>query len=245
MAYCREVQTLQDANTVHAGPLTGSPADPIFRALVSNDIPVLDTSKITTGTLPVARGGTNSATALSSNRIMVSSTGAIVEAAAMTNGQILIGSTGAAPVVAALTQGAGISITNAAGSITIAASVTTPSRLVYFGITGNVAADTYAPPGSGSGSASDNLRVPLPMAGTVKNLFVRLSSAPGSGKTLTATVFKNGAATTLTCDITGTAVANSDTTHTFTVVAGDTISLHITTTSGASPKDLVATVEMI
>lgn len=38
----------------------------------------------------------------------------------MTNGQVLIGSTGATPTPATLTAGSGISITNAAGSITIA-----------------------------------------------------------------------------------------------------------------------------
>ncbi len=72
--------------------------------------------------VPVARGGTNSSTALNNNRLIVSSAGAIVEAAALTNGQLLIGSTGAAPVAAALTAGSGISITNGGGTITIAAS---------------------------------------------------------------------------------------------------------------------------
>lgn len=72
------------------------------------------------GTLPIASGGTNSTTALNNSRIMVSSGGAIVEAGAMTNGQLLIGSTGAAQVVAAITAGANITVTNAAGSITIA-----------------------------------------------------------------------------------------------------------------------------
>ncbi len=75
------------------------------------------------GTLPIANGGTNSATALNSNRMIVSSAGAIVEAAAATNGQLLIGSTGAAPVLSALTQGAGVTITNAAGSVTITKTV--------------------------------------------------------------------------------------------------------------------------
>lgn len=71
--------------------------------------------------LPIARGGTNSGTALNNNRIMVSSGGAIVEAAALTNGQLLIGSTGAAPVAANLAQGAFASVTiaNGAGSITL------------------------------------------------------------------------------------------------------------------------------
>lgn len=72
-----------------------------------------------TGVLPVSNGGTNSSTALSNNRVMVSSGGAIVEAAGLTNGQLLIGSTGAAPVAAALTAGSNITITNGAGSITI------------------------------------------------------------------------------------------------------------------------------
>lgn len=55
------------------------------------------------------------------HRILVNDAGgAFGEAAALTNGQLLIGSTGAAPVAAALTAGAGISITNGAGSITVA-----------------------------------------------------------------------------------------------------------------------------
>lgn len=71
--------------------------------------------------LPIARGGTNSGTALNNNRIMVSSGGAIVEAAALTSGQLLIGSTGAAPVAANITQTGtlGVVITNGAGSISL------------------------------------------------------------------------------------------------------------------------------
>lgn len=79
-------------------------------------------SQVTSGTLPIARGGTNSSTALNNNRIVVSSAGALVEAAALTDGQLLIGQTGGAPIAAGLTAGANITITVAAGSITIAAS---------------------------------------------------------------------------------------------------------------------------
>lgn len=46
------------ANSVLAGPTSGSSAVPSFRALVNDDIPSLDASKITTGALPVTRGGT-------------------------------------------------------------------------------------------------------------------------------------------------------------------------------------------
>jgi hypothetical protein len=124
----------QTANRIWASP-SGASGTPTFRALVTADIPSLDTGKLTTGTLAVARGGTNSATALSSNRIMVSSGGAIVEGAALTNGQLLIGSTSAAPVAATLTAGAGISITNGAGSITVSSTgVTSVAMTVPSGI---------------------------------------------------------------------------------------------------------------
>jgi hypothetical protein len=110
----------QIANTVWAGPSTGIPALPTFRALVAADIPSLDASKITSGILPIARGGTNSGTALNNNRIMISSGGAIVERAAMTNGQILIGSTGLAPNAATLTGTTNrVTVTNGAGTITL------------------------------------------------------------------------------------------------------------------------------
>ncbi len=58
---------------------------------------------------------------LTANSFLYSGTGGLLTStAAPTNGQLLIGSTGAAPVLAALTAGTGISVTNGAGSITIA-----------------------------------------------------------------------------------------------------------------------------
>ncbi len=47
----------QANNLVFAGPTSGGPLAPTFRALVSGDIPNLDASKITTGVLALARGG--------------------------------------------------------------------------------------------------------------------------------------------------------------------------------------------
>lgn len=60
--------------------------------------------------------------------------GALTTTTAPTNGQLLIGSTGAAPVAATLTQGTGISISNAAGSITIANTGVTSVGLSLPGI---------------------------------------------------------------------------------------------------------------
>ena len=90
------------ANTILAGPATGANAVPTFRTLVSTDIPALDASILSTGTVPTARGGTGQST--------------------YTNGQILIGRTDGTLAKSTLTAGTGISVTNADGAITIATS---------------------------------------------------------------------------------------------------------------------------
>ena len=73
------------ANTVLAAP-DGSSGAPSFRALVATDIPNLDAGKITTGTVSLARGGTNaSLTAVNGGVVYSSSTAlAITTAADMT-----------------------------------------------------------------------------------------------------------------------------------------------------------------
>lgn len=52
---------LQTANTVFAAP-NGAAGTPAFRSLAADDIPFLDASKLNSGTLSVARGGTGTAT---------------------------------------------------------------------------------------------------------------------------------------------------------------------------------------
>lgn len=66
----------QTANTVLAAP-NGSAGNPTFRALLAADIPNLDTGKITSGTLSVARGGTGAATHTNGNVLIGAGTGAI------------------------------------------------------------------------------------------------------------------------------------------------------------------------
>lgn len=61
-----------DANTVFAGPTGGAADVPDFRALVSDDVPNLDASKITSGTLAVARGGTGLSTWTAAGRLLYS-----------------------------------------------------------------------------------------------------------------------------------------------------------------------------
>lgn len=74
------------------------------------------------GTLIVANGGTGRTTLTNHGLLVGAGTAAVTQLAAATNGQLPIGSTGADPVLATITAGAGVSVTNGAGSITIAAS---------------------------------------------------------------------------------------------------------------------------
>jgi len=70
--------------------------------------------------LPILNGGTATSTALSNDRLMVSSGGAIVEQAAMIDGQLVIGSSGAAPVLSSLTGTANqINVASGSGTITL------------------------------------------------------------------------------------------------------------------------------
>jgi microcystin-dependent protein len=88
----------QTANTVFAGPSTGADAVPVFRALVAGDIPNIGASKISSGILPVANGGTNNNTVLTNSIVIGNTAGnGYTNTAAGTTGQILVGNTGAAP----------------------------------------------------------------------------------------------------------------------------------------------------
>jgi hypothetical protein len=74
-----------------------------------------------TAPLGVPSGGTGVNTITDHVIIVGSGVNPITEIGPLTNGQLVIGSTGVAPVAATLTAGAGITIANAAGSITISA----------------------------------------------------------------------------------------------------------------------------
>ncbi len=66
--------------------------------------------------------GTFSAITLTQYDVLVGGASNGITSIALTNGQVLIGSTGVSPVAATLTAGAGVTIANAAGSITISAT---------------------------------------------------------------------------------------------------------------------------
>ena len=101
------------------------------------------------------------ATGLTANSFLYSGTGGLLTTTtAPTNGQLLIGSTGSTPVAAALTQGTGITVTNAAGSITIA-----NSGVTSVGGTGTVSGLTL----TGTVTTTGNLTLGGTLAVTASN----------------------------------------------------------------------------
>lgn len=77
-----------------------------------------------------------------------------------------------------------------------------------------------------SSSTESDISTAVPIAGTIKNLYVnRYSSAPSSGQSCSYTLMVNGVASALTLTISDTATTGSDTTHSVSVNAGDLISI--------------------
>jgi hypothetical protein len=103
------------------------------------------------------------------------------------------------------------------------------TKFAAFGILGGFA--TAWNPTDGSDPANQVLETAsvMPCAGLFKNLCVYFDNPPGVGGTQVLTLMKNGAATALTgtspAAAFGPAVLVTDTTHAFSVVAGDVLSL--------------------
>ncbi len=88
-------------------------------------------------------------------------------------------------------------------------------------------------PGLNGVSLEPAVGTPWSVAGTLSNLRVTRTVAPGSGKACTVTVYKNGSATALTCTITHPATSATDSTHTVSVSPGDTLAIQHVASGGA------------
>ncbi len=86
----------QAQNTVFAGPTSGSNT-PSFRALVAGDIPSLPATIITSGTIPIVRGGTNGTAAPTAGAVAYGTGTAYAFTAAGSSGQVLQSNGAGAP----------------------------------------------------------------------------------------------------------------------------------------------------
>lgn len=81
----------QVQNTIFSGPASGADATPTFRLLVAADIPNLPASIITSGTLAVARGGTNLGSGTSGGILGFTASGVIASSVALTASALVLG----------------------------------------------------------------------------------------------------------------------------------------------------------
>jgi len=112
--------------------------------------------------------------------------------------------------------------TTANESLILGVAAATNATPKYYPISAAVAAGA---------NVEANARQVIPTAGTIKNLYVSSNTWAGTG-TYTITVNYDSAPTTLTCNVADTALTGNDTTHSFAVAAGHTVSLTVAITSG-------------
>lgn len=157
----------QTANTVYAAP-NGMAGTPSFRALVAADIPNLDTSKITTGTLSVPRGGTGKSSYVVGDILYADTTTSIAGLAPVTPGYVVtsngvgIASTYQAP------------ITNTAGSNTLPVTYNVTTSFANTGLSVSV-------PSAGKYRIYGQIRCQLQVSVNTGNITIRLyDSTAGS-----------------------------------------------------------------
>lgn len=114
--------------------------------------------------------GTFDAVTVTQHDVLIGAASNGITSLALTNGQLAIGSTGADPVAAGLTAGTGVTITPAAGSITIAATGSVPISFVTNSGTATPSANTL------------NVLATTTAAGTTP------AATTGSGNTVTVDV---------------------------------------------------------
>jgi hypothetical protein len=122
-------------------------------------------------------------------------------------------------------RGDGTTITNASGVLSANGNGMVSGSFSAIALTGTI----YLPFGGGgiSSTTEANVDTPAPQAATVSNFYVQLSAAPGTGNSVAVTVRKNGAATAVTCTISGSATSGNDTMHSFTCAAGDLLDVQL------------------
>jgi hypothetical protein len=113
-------------------------------------------------------------------------------------------------------------IASSDGSIPMLSGLNTPpdNTGTYYGsLTAGHSSST------GWSATEADMQIVVPTSGVISGLRSRMSTAPGSVNGWTHTLMKNGSATTVTTTISGTNTVATDSTHTFTVAAGDTLTI--------------------
>ena len=82
-------------------------------------------------------------------------------------------------------------------------------------------------------------------AGTIKNLRIKMGTAPGTGQSVVFTVAINGVDTGLTITVSGTNIVGNDLTNTALVAIGDVINVKAVTSSLSAAEDIMISIELV
>lgn len=87
---------------------------------------------------------------------------------------------------------------------------------------------------AGFDAAENTAQMIMPITGTIKNLYVRTGTAPGGSATQSYTLMLDGSTTSLATTISGAALEASDLTSEVTLVAGNSLSLRVQSSTDAT-----------
>jgi len=243
----------QSANTFLGAP-NGSAGNPTFRALVGADIPAINLAASgnggVTGTLPGANMAATNLAGVGNGGVTGTLSGANmsqVNLAGVGNGGV-----GGNLPMTNLCSGTGASASTFLRGDCSWATPTSPTPAILFGSCSGVANPNanLAPYGFGQIAATTCTQLfsdpsgtlPMPSAGTLKNLRVAASAGGISGLSGVVTVIKNNVATAVTCTL-GTGTTCNDAVNTVAVVAGDRIGVTINTQPSETLANIRVTLE--
>ncbi len=128
---------------------------------------------------------------------------------------------------------------------------TTPKSILTWG-NGSVSSTTttrYLAPGYEDSIAPTSVvQWVAPCNGTISQLYAKHNTAGGNANAIVYTARKNGSAQTLTVSVAANSTtAVGDTTHSFTVAAGDVVDIEVTKAAsvGTSPTDIMVTAQFV
>ena len=173
------------------------------------------------GTTTVANGGTGQSSSLNAGGVMYgSSATAMAATAAGISGQVLQSAGAGAPV---WVNGGSMMLSGNSNNVAITTVNTSTNN--YFPMAGSISTVSTTDVQGGT-------RTLVSRAGTIRNLYVLLDTKLLGNKNLTITVYKNGVIQTLAVSLnTPSGTSGSDTTHSFTLAAGDEVGIVISSTS--------------
>ena len=163
---------------------------------------------------------------------------------------VITSSGSAAKPVEFASNGNGVEMSTAGVLSSIGSGHINAGILIFFcnGTFSNSATNILTPGANSTGcsatSAGGIAELPVPFAGTLKNLFVNVNTTGSTTTSGVVTANRLGSPTSITCTIGNAATACHDVTHTQAVSAGDTISIRVGTGASETLKQMSVSLEL-